>query len=76
MLVKLFADRQLEVEPHVVSYLCRHMERSMQAANRIVADVDRLALVMQRKVTRAIAAAALQALNGTPGPGEEEGEEI
>ena len=48
----------------------------MQAANRIVADVDRLALVMQRKVTRAIAAAALQALNGTPGPGEEEGEEI
>jgi chromosomal replication initiation ATPase DnaA len=63
VLVKLFADRQLEVEPHVVSYLCRHMERSMQAANRVVADVDRLALAMQRKVTRAIAAAALQNMN-------------
>ena len=25
VLVKLFADRQLEVEPHVVSYLCRHI---------------------------------------------------
>lgn len=63
VLVKLFADRQLEVEPHVVSYLCRHMERSMGAANRIVADVDRLALAMQRKVTRTVAAAALQQMN-------------
>ncbi len=59
VMVKLFADRQLVVEPHVVSYLALHMERSMAAATRLVADCDRLSLAMQRKVTRAVAAAAL-----------------
>lgn len=60
VLVKLFADRQLEVEPHVIGHLVRHMERSLGAARRVVAEADRLALAMQRKVTRAVAAAALQ----------------
>lgn len=59
VLVKLFADRQLLVEPHVVSYLALHMERSMEAATRLVAACDRLSLAMQRKVTRAVAAEAL-----------------
>ena len=59
VLVKLFADRQLLVEPHVVSYLALHMERSMEAATRLVAACDRLSLAMQRKVTRAVAADAL-----------------
>ena len=62
VLVKLFADRQLEVEPAVISYLCRHMERSMQAATRTVAAIDRLALAMRRKVTRTVAAEALRHL--------------
>jgi chromosomal replication initiation ATPase DnaA len=61
VLVKLFADRQLDVEPHVVSFLARRMERSMAAATRTVAEVDRLALALQRKVTRGVAAAALGA---------------
>jgi chromosomal replication initiation ATPase DnaA len=59
VLVKLFADRQLAVEPHVVAYLALHMERSMEAANQVVAATDQLSLAMQRKVTRAIAADAL-----------------
>lgn len=59
VLVKLFSDRQLLVEPHVVSYLALHMERSMEAATRLVAACDRLSLAMQRKVTRAVAADAL-----------------
>lgn len=59
VLVKLFADRQLAVEPHVVSYLALHMDRSMDAALRVVAACDRLSLAMQRKVTRAVAAEAL-----------------
>lgn len=62
VLVKLFADRQLAVEPHVVNHLALHMERSMEAANRVVAAVDRLALARQRKVTRAIAGEALAAV--------------
>lgn len=61
LLVKLFSDRQLMVEPHVVGYLALHMERSMRAAIGIVAAADRLALARQRRVTRAIAAEALAA---------------
>jgi chromosomal replication initiation ATPase DnaA len=61
VLVKLFSDRQLIVEPHVVGYLALHMERSMDAILRVVAHCDRLSLAAQRKVTRAIAAEALAA---------------
>jgi chromosomal replication initiation ATPase DnaA len=62
VLVKLFSDRQLAVEPHVVTYLALHMDRSMDVALRVVAVCDRLSLAMQRKVTRAVAAAALAAV--------------
>lgn len=59
LLVKLFADRQLKVEPHVVVHLALHMERSTEAAAHVVAEVDRLALRSHRRVTRALAAEAL-----------------
>jgi chromosomal replication initiation ATPase DnaA len=59
VLVKLFADRQLTVEPPVIEYLSLRMERSMEAANRLVATIDRLALAMHRKVTKPLAAEAL-----------------
>lgn len=62
VLVKLFADRQLSVEPHIVDYVLVRMERSMWAADRFVAEADRQALVLQRRVTRAIAAGALDTL--------------
>jgi chromosomal replication initiation ATPase DnaA len=62
VLVKLFADRQLNVDPPVIDYLSLRMERSMAAANRIVAAVDRLALAKQRKVTRPLASEALASL--------------
>ncbi len=62
VLVKLFTDRQLSVEPHLVDYVLVRMERSMLAAERFVAEADRRALVLQRRVTRAIAAATLDTL--------------
>jgi chromosomal replication initiation ATPase DnaA len=62
VLVKLFADRQLSVEPHIIDYVLIRMERSMSAAERFVTEADRQALVRQRRVTRAIAATALDAL--------------
>ncbi len=62
VLVKLFADRQLAVEPRLVAYIALHMERSMEAAGRVVAAVDRLSLAAHRRVTRAIAAQALATL--------------
>ncbi len=62
VLVKLFADRQLSVEPHLVDYVLVRMERSMLAAEQFVAGADRRALALQRRVTRAIAAATLDSL--------------
>jgi chromosomal replication initiation ATPase DnaA len=72
VLVKLFCDRQLNVEPAVIEYISVRMERSMEAASRVVAAVDRLALAMHRKVTRPLAAEALATL--ADGPGDEVGE--
>jgi chromosomal replication initiation ATPase DnaA len=62
LLVKLFEDRQLAVEPTVISHLARHMERSTVAAQRLVSAIDRRALETHRKVTRALAAEALASL--------------
>ena len=59
LLVKLFDDRQLKIEPAVVTYLVRHMERTMAAAHRIVADLDARALATKRRVTRTLAAEVL-----------------
>jgi chromosomal replication initiation ATPase DnaA len=65
VLVKQFADRQLTVEPHVVSHIALHMEQSMQAAATIVAEIDRTAMSTHRKVTRALAAEVLARQLGT-----------
>lgn len=62
VLVKLFTDRQLAVDPAVIAYCLVRMERSLDAARRLVAEIDTLALTMQRGVTRAIAAKALDNL--------------
>jgi chromosomal replication initiation ATPase DnaA len=75
VLVKLFADRQLIVEPHVIAALSLRMERSMEAAARIVGEVDRLALERRQRVTRALVAEALRAVTGAEealdGPADE-----
>lgn len=59
VLVKLFADRQLVVEPHVIAYLARHSERSLSAAQALVAEIDRRSLAARRRVTRALVAEVL-----------------
>lgn len=64
---KLFADRQLVVEPHVVQYLLRRMERSLAAATEIVERLDRAALEQKTRITRGLAAALLDDLP----PGDE-----
>lgn len=62
VLVKLFADRQLSVEPAVIDYIVVRMERSLGAARAVVAESDKLALQLKRSVTRPVAAAALESL--------------
>lgn len=59
VVTKLFSDRQVEVEPTVVFYLVRRMERSVSAAIRIVDRLDRIALERQTRITRTLAAEAL-----------------
>jgi chromosomal replication initiation ATPase DnaA len=61
LLLKLFADRQLGVGEEVVVFLLHHMERSFAAARRIVAALDRAALVAQRRVTVPLAREVLAA---------------
>ena len=59
LLVKLFADRQLAVSEEVVLFLLRHMERSFEAARRLVAELDTAALRERRAITIPLARAVL-----------------
>jgi chromosomal replication initiation ATPase DnaA len=60
VLLKLFADRQLVVSEAVIEYLVRHMERSFDAARRVVADLDGASLRQQRPITVALARVLLE----------------
>jgi len=51
VLVKLFADRQLEVAPDVIAYLLRRMDRSFAAARQVVARADAASLADKRAIT-------------------------
>ena len=56
VLAKLFADRQVLVEPNVSEYLVTRMERSFSEAVRTVALLDALALERKLRITRSLAA--------------------
>jgi len=60
MFVKLFGDRQISIDPKVITYLVTRMERSAQAVGQLVEIMDGLALVRRGPITRAIAAEALE----------------
>lgn len=62
VVTKLFADRQVEVEPHVVHYLVRRMERSLATAMRVVERLDRAALEQKSRITRSLAAEVVGAM--------------
>jgi len=61
LMVKLFADRQLQVAPGVIQYLSKRIERSCVAVEATVAALDRLSLERKKPVTRAMAAEVLGA---------------
>ena len=60
VLTKLFSDRQLIVEPKVIEYLVLRIERSLAAAQNVVAKLDSAALANKRAVTKPLAASVLQ----------------
>ena len=60
VLVKLFADRQLQVGEDVVKYLAARIERSCRAARDWVAVLDAAALAENRAVTVVLARRLLE----------------
>ncbi|TAJ92053.1 MAG: DNA replication protein [Reyranella sp.] len=65
IILKQLADRQLHAGPGVVQYLVSHMERSAEAARRVVAALDRRALTERRELDRRLAADVLADIAGT-----------
>ncbi|MFN4192091.1 MAG: chromosomal replication initiator DnaA [Tabrizicola sp.] len=59
VLVKLFADRQVEVPANLIPYLVSRIPRSIGAARAVVAALDARALAEGRPITRALAAGFL-----------------
>ena len=55
VLVKLAADRQLQLDENVVGYISTHIERSFAAARAAVIALDQEALRQGRPPSRALA---------------------
>ena len=66
IILKQLGDRQLHAGAGVVQYLVSHMERSAEAARRVVAALDRRGLAEQREIDRRLAADVLGELSGMP----------
>jgi len=60
VLVKLSSDRQLRIERSVVTYMMGRMERSFEAAQRLIKAIDDEALASSRKITIALVRSVLQ----------------
>lgn len=60
---KLFADRQIVVDQRIVSYLVQRMERSLDAAQLIVQQMDQMAMARRCKISRSLASEVLADLD-------------
>ncbi|MBE9557077.1 MAG: DNA replication protein [Proteobacteria bacterium] len=63
VLIKHFLDRQIRVDPAVVTYLLGRMERSFAAARLVVAALDSAALAEKRGITVPLAREVLRRLD-------------
>ena len=68
LLVKLFADRQVRVNAELVTFLVPRIERSFDAARRVVAALDAAALAAGRPATVPLARKVLGAELGAGPP--------
>lgn len=62
VLYKAFCDKQIQVDPKVLTYAITHMPRTFEALHLLIAKADNLSLSAQRPVTIAIIKEALQSL--------------
>lgn len=56
LMLKLAADRQVELDPALVNFLLARIERSFAGVQQAMAQLDREAMRQKRPVTRALAA--------------------
>lgn len=66
VLLKQFADRQLDIGDEVIQYLLLRMERSFAAAEQIVHQLDQMALARHRRITRQLAGELFEAPTDDP----------
>ncbi|WGJ14406.1 hypothetical protein QEV83_17495 [Methylocapsa sp. D3K7] len=69
VLVKLLVERQLVVDTSVVGYVALRLERSLGAARAFIDALDREAMARQRRISKAMAADVLRAMEGSGEPG-------
>jgi chromosomal replication initiation ATPase DnaA len=63
VLVKLFADRQLRIDPDLVAYLAPRLERSLATVARAVELLDKAAMQAQARITLKLARDTLRPHN-------------
>ena len=63
LLVKQFADRQIRVEPGLISYLLPRIERSFSFAGRLATELDRKALQSKSRISVKMAAQILDSMS-------------
>lgn len=66
LLIKHFADRQMDVTADVIDYMLTRIERSAASARRTVQTLDMLTLSEGRRLTKAIAARYLRRDDAAP----------
>lgn len=54
VLMKLAADRQIELDPRLIDYAVARMERSLEAAAELIRRLDLEALASKERITRAL----------------------
>ena len=62
VIYKLFADRQVSVDPSVISYIVSRVERSLDSVIVLVDLLDHMALQQKSRITKTLATQALQAM--------------
>jgi chromosomal replication initiation ATPase DnaA len=67
LLAKLFADRQLVLDRGTVIFIVARMERSFEAARRLVDAIDRAALASQRRPSLGLVREVMEKLEGGAG---------
>lgn len=63
VMTKLFADRQVKVEPHVIAYVANRIERSLSTAMAVVRRLDAAGLARGSRITRGLAAEIVSAMD-------------